>query len=457
MTDTITAISTANGTAGIGIIRVSGPVAVQVADRVFRAADGQPLAAAESHTIHYGHIVRDGEVLDEVLVSVMRAPRTYTREDVVEIGCHGGSVALSGVLKAILMAGARLARPGEFTERAFLSGRIDLSEAEAVMDLISSENRAAARSALSHISGAMRARIGDLRARILRETARVEAALDDPEHYQVDRFRPEITTALDAAAADLDRLIASAGEGRVVRDGVNTVILGRPNTGKSTLLNLLAGAERAIVTEIPGTTRDVLEEHVILGGVPLNLRDTAGLRASSDPIEQIGVDRARQAAEEAELILYVLDASQILSEQDAQNLAAQDPGRVILIRNKCDLKQQLSGEEAGRLLPGAPLVDMAARDGRGLDTLSAIVRKRYLAGDLAGSNEVLVTNQRHLEALREAAASLSEARESLKTGMPEDLLAADLMAAYAALGRITGEGAGEDLIEEIFDNFCLGK
>ena len=456
--ETITAISTAPGSAGIGIVRASGPAAVATVDRIFRAKSGRPLAEAASHTVHYGHIVRDGEVLDEVLVSLMRAPRSYTREDVVEISCHGGTQALSAVLEAVLASGARLARPGEFTERAFLSGRIDLSEAEAVMDLIDSSNRAAARAALSQLGGALRRRVEALRASLLHETARVEAALDDPEHYDVDSFRPEIEKALAEAREDLAALLASAREGRVVRDGVNTVILGRPNVGKSTLLNLLSGAERAIVTELPGTTRDVLEEHVLLGGVPLNLRDTAGLRESEDRIEQIGVARAHAAADEAELIFYVLDASQIRSAQDAAQLAAlSEAACVVLIRNKCDLAQQLSREEAQALKPGAPVVDMAACDGHGLRTLAELVRERFFAGALAGSGEVLVTNLRHQEALREAAEALDAALQTLRKGLPEDLLAADLLAAYGALGRIIGEGVGEDLIDEIFSNFCLGK
>ena len=454
--DTIAAISTAAGTAGIGIVRVSGPCAAQAVDRVFRAKNGKTLADAESHKVLYGHIVVRDKVLDEVLVTLMRAPRTYTRDDVVEINCHGGSFVLRQVLEAVLRAGARLAQPGEFTKRAFLNGRIDLSQAEAVMDLIASSNEAAAKSALSHLGGALRSRVEGLRGRILHETARIEAALDDPEHYDLTGYREELIGVLSALRGELEELIARADEGRVLREGVPTVILGRPNVGKSTILNLLAGEDRAIVTDIPGTTRDILEEAVVFGGVPLRIQDTAGLRESADPVERIGVDRARQAADEATLVLYVLDGSQILSAQDRANLEKLAGKTVILIKNKADLRDQLSDEEARSLLPGAPLVRMAALDGMGLETLKKEIRERFSVGEIA-EGEVVITNLRHKEALQSALESLSRVAESVKAGQPEDLYTVDLMDAYAALGRITGEDVSDDLIEEIFASFCMGK
>ena len=454
--DTIAAISTAAGSAGIGIVRVSGPCAAQAVDRVFRAKNGKTLADAESHKVLYGHIVVRDKVLDEVLVTLMRAPRTYTRDDVVEINCHGGSLVLRQVLEAVLRAGARLAQPGEFTKRAFLNGRIDLSQAEAVMDLIASSNEAAAKSALSHLGGALRSRVEGLRGRILHETARIEAALDDPEHYDLTGYREELIGVLSALRGELEALIARADEGRVLREGVPTVILGRPNVGKSTILNLLAGEDRAIVTDIPGTTRDILEEAVVFGGVPLRIQDTAGLRESADPVERIGVDRARQAADEATLVLYVLDGSQILSAQDRANLEKLAGKTVILIKNKADLRDQLSDEEARSLLPGAPLVRMAALDGMGLETLKKEIRERFSVGEIA-EGEVVITNLRHKEVLQSALESLSRVAESAKAGQPEDLYTVDLMDAYAALGRITGEDVSDDLIEEIFASFCMGK
>ena len=459
--DTIAAISTAMAPSGIGIVRVSGPAAIAVADRLFTAKKGRTLAEAESHTIHYGHIAEGETLLDEVLVSVLRAPRTYTREDVVEIHCHGGMLVLQRVLEATLRAGARLAQPGEFTKRAFLNGRIDLSQAEAVMDLIASGNRSAADSALSQLGGVMRRRVTALREAVLHECAFIEAALDDPEHYDMDGYAPTLREKLEAVRQDIATLLATADEGRILKEGVATVILGRPNVGKSTLLNLLAGSERAIVTEIAGTTRDVLEEQVVLSGVPLRIMDTAGLRETGDTVEQIGVARAKAAAKAADLILYVLNSAEIRSEEDAANLrelaGAGNHTPVILILNKWDLKTQLPEEEAQALLPGAPLVKMAARDGHGLQTLGALVRERFFRGEILENTEVYITNIRHKEALQEAADAIARTLQSIDDGMPEDVYTVDLMDAYGALGEIIGEEVGEDLIERIFKEFCMGK
>ena len=462
--DTIAAISTAMAPSGIGIVRVSGPAAVAVADRLFRAKNGRPLAEAQSHTIQYGHITEGETILDEVLVSVMRAPRTYTREDVVEFHGHGGMLVLRRVLEAVLRAGARLARPGEFTKRAFLNGRIDLSQAEAVMDLIASSNRSAATAALSQLGGAMRRRVSTLREKLLHECAYIEAALDDPEHYDLGRYAPELKQTLTEARTEIQTMLETAEEGRILKEGVATVILGRPNVGKSTILNLLAGSDRAIVTEIAGTTRDVLEEQIVFAGVPLRIMDTAGLRETGDPVEQIGVARAKAAAETADLILYVMNAAEIASAQDAENLRelAKKAGSgeatpVILILNKCDLKEQLSAEEARAMLPGAPLVNMAALDGLGLKALGELLRERFLRGEIVENTEVYITNTRHKEALQEADLAIGRTLQSIEDGMPEDLFTVDLMDAYGALGQITGEEVGEDLIEKVFAEFFMGK
>ena len=318
--DTIAAISTASAPSGIGIVRISGKEAVPVAEKVFRAANGKSLSEAESHTMQYGHVEAEGKLLDEVLVSVFRAPRTYTREDIVEINCHGGTLILRSVLEAVLKAGARMAEPGEFTKRAFLNGRIDLTQAEAVMDLIGSENRIAAESALSHLGGTMRRKIVSLREALLYEMAYIEAALDDPEHYDLTGYGQELQGKLQTIRSEIRHLLDTAEEGRMVKEGIATVILGQPNVGKSTLLNLISGEERAIVTDIAGTTRDILEEHVMLQGIPLRVMDTAGLRETGDKIEQIGVERARACAEKADLILYLVDGSRSLSETDRKNL-----------------------------------------------------------------------------------------------------------------------------------------
>ena len=455
--DTIAAISTAVSPSGIGIVRISGGEACSVADRVFRAENGRPLKEAESHTLQYGHVEAGGKILDEVLVSVFRAPRTYTREDIVEINCHGGALVMRRVLEAVLEAGARLAEPGEFTKRAFLNGRIDLTQAEAVMDLISSGNKSAADSALSHLGGRMKKQIVPLREKILYQTAYIEAALDDPEHYDLTGYGPELDAVLQEVCAGIRSLLDTAEEGRVVKEGISTVILGLPNVGKSTLLNLLSGEERAIVTDIAGTTRDVLEEQVILDGIPLRIMDTAGLRETGDVIEQIGVERARERAEEADLILYLLDGTRPVTEEDRKNLRTLEGKRVILIRNKTDLEQEAEDRAIRALLPDAPYIPMSAARGDGREELAGTIRDLFLGGKIRTGEEVYITNLRHKEALSDALNSLMLTRQAIADGMPEDLYTVDLMDAYAALGRIIGEDVDEDLIDEIFSQFCMGK
>ncbi len=455
--DTIAAISTASAPSGIGIVRISGKEAIPVAAGIFRAASGKPLSGAKSHTIQYGHIEAGGTILDEVLVSVFRAPKTYTREDLVEINCHGGTLVMQRVLEAVLNAGARMAEPGEFTKRAFLNGRIDLTQAEAVMDLIGSENRMAADSALSHLGGAMRRKIVSLREKILYETAYIEAALDDPEHYDLPGSGPELEKKLREVLGEIRHLLDSADEGRIVREGIAVVILGQPNVGKSTLLNLLSGEERAIVTEIAGTTRDVLEDHVMMNGIPLRVMDTAGLRETDDTIEQIGVERARACAGRADLILYLIDGTGPLSETDRNNLRDLTGKKVILIRNKTDLEEAVSDEELHALLPDAPYVRMSAAEGTGQAELSGKIREMFLKGEVRQSEEVYITNIRHREALAAAAESLACTLQAIADGMPEDLYTVDMMDAYAALGRIIGEDVDEDLINEVFEKFCMGK
>ena len=455
--DTIAAISTASAPSGIGIVRISGKEAIPVAAGIFRAASGKPLSAAKSHTIQYGHIEAGGTILDEVLVSVFRAPKTYTREDLVEINCHGGTLVMQRVLEAALDAGARMAEPGEFTKRAFLNGRIDLTQAEAVMDLIGSENRMAADSALSHLGGTMRRKIVSLREKILYETAYIEAALDDPEHYDLTGYGPELEQKLREVLGDIRNLLDTADEGRIVREGIAVVILGQPNVGKSTLLNLLSGEERAIVTEIAGTTRDVLEDHVMMNGIPLRIMDTAGLRETDDTIEQIGVERARACAGKADLILYLIDGTGPLSETDRNNLRDLAGKKVILIRNKTDLEEAVSDEELRALLPDAPYVRMSAAEGTGQAELSGIIREMFLKGEVRQNGQVYITNTRHREALTAAAESLACTLQAIADGMPEDLYTVDMMDAYAALGRIIGEDVDEDLINEVFEKFCMGK
>jgi len=456
--DTIAAVATALSDSGISIVRISGEHAVAVADQVFRAKKkGSCLSKAHSHTIHYGYLYDGEQMVDEVLTAVMRAPNTYTREDVVEIDCHGGVLVTRRVLETVLKHGARLAEPGEFTKRAFLNGRIDLSQAEAVMELIHSQNELAMQSSLQQVNGSMRKMIENLRKCILRDTAFIEAALDDPEHIELGGFSEQLCVHIKEEKEALRQLLATADSGRIIKEGIKTVIAGKPNVGKSSLLNLLAGQERAIVTDIAGTTRDVLEEAVLLeDGIQLLLMDTAGIRKTVDHVEKIGVDRARQAIKDADLILYVLDASRKLERED-QEIAQLTIGKpVIVLKNKMDL-QEVAVWEKLEELKDAIWIDFSARDKRGFEELKDAIRNMFYQGSVELHSPVYLTNLRHKEAAQNALASLEAVSESIEAGMPEDFFSIDLMSAYAYLGTIIGEEVDEDLIDTIFKEFCMGK
>lgn len=469
--DTIAAIATAMSNAGIGIIRISGPDAIAVADAVFRGK--RRLSEMESHSISYGYIV-DPDVkdpltskprrMDEVLVSVFRAPRTYTREDVVEINCHGGILMLQEILRLIFKKGARPAEAGEFTKRAFLNGRIDLAQAEAVMDLIRAENDLSARNSLEQLSGALSYRIREMRQKLLYEIAFIEAALDDPEHYDLDGYATELKGKLEDLSAGLEELLASSREGAYLKEGIVTAIVGRPNAGKSSLLNALAGRDRAIVTDIPGTTRDTLEEKVRLGHVTLNLVDTAGIRESDDQIEQIGVQRAFSSMREADLILCVMDASRPMDREDRDLLrelpSSTDLGHCIILLNKMDLDPVLTREEVREVLPEMAedrILSASALREEGLDLLSDRIEKMFFRGQIQENGQVFITNARHKYALDQARASLRLVIDGIDRQMTEDLLTVDLMNCYEALGKITGETLEDDLADEIFSKFCMGK
>ena len=454
--DTIAAVSTGISPGGIGIVRISGPDAVRCADRLFESRSGKRLSEAESHTIHYGTIVENGEMLDEVLVSVMRAPGTYTREDVVEINCHGGIFVLQKVLQAVLRTGVRPAQPGEFTKRAFLNGRIDLTQAEAVMDLISADNEYAEKSAVAQLKGAMREAVLSCRERILYETAYIEAALDDPEHYDLTGYGEELYGKLSKILAELKKLYNTSDDGKIMREGIATVILGRPNVGKSTLMNVLSGTDTAIVTEIAGTTRDVLEEKISIGGVPLRMMDTAGIRSTEDIIEKIGVEKALKCAENADLILYVLDAASPFSVEDRELLAKLSGKKMIVLLNKSDLEQK-TGEAEVSAAADAPVIAVSAKENQGIEQLRDYVLDLFLGGEVRFNEQVYITNERHKAALADVISSLKLVLESIRGGMPEDVYTVDLMDAYQSLGRIIGEETGEDLINEIFSKFCMGK
>lgn len=448
---TIAAVASGMITSGIGIIRISGEEAIAVADKLFHAK--KPLRDAESHTVNYGLIYDGDNKIDEAVVLVMKAPRSYTGEDVVEIQCHGGPYIMKKILDAVVSAGAKLAAPGEFTKRAFLNGRLDLSQAEAVMELIESDSEYARKSAISQLGGSLSGEIADIRAKIIYDTAYLEAALDDPEHISLDGYAERLSETVVGAKARVERLIQASEEGKILREGINTVILGRPNAGKSTLLNLLLGEERAIVTDIPGTTRDTLEESVRMGDISLRLVDTAGLRETSDVVEKIGVDKAYEAAAEADLILYVVDGSDEGGIDAAQIEEIQSLDKAILVYNKAD---KTGGDGAPSGL-SCPVVSFSAKTGMGKDELIEEIYKMFYDGKLAVMEGELIANARQKEALSEALGALNNVENGLNSGVPEDLLTVDLMGAYEALGKITGESVHEDLVDEIFDKFCMGK
>ena len=400
--------------------------------------------------------VRNETVIDEVLVMIMKGPHTYTAEDTVEIDCHGGPFVMQKILSSVLKAGARAAEPGEFTKRAFLNGRIDLTEAEAVMDVISSGSEDALKSSLMQLDGSVRREIESLRERILTELAYIEAALDDPEHYDLEGYPEELDEKLVNLLTELERLMASFDEGKLIREGIFTVILGKPNAGKSSLLNYLTGEERAIVTEIAGTTRDSLEETVRLGGLILRIADTAGIRSTGDIIEKMGVDRAMSLAEKADLLLAVFDSSRPLDGDDTEILSFISGRKALILLNKSDLETVVDEEEI-RKYSDAPIVVISAKMNEGRELIEAQIREMFFSGKLHVNEEIMLTNVRHKEACEEASASLRLVRESIESGMPEDFYAVDLMDAYAALGRIIGEQVGEDLVDMIFAKFCMGK
>lgn len=457
MEDTIAAVATAMAPSGIGIVRISGPEAVAVADRLYRGKKKEKrLENMKSHTIHYGWIVEQEQVLDEVLVMLMRGPHSYTGEDTVEIDCHGGVLAVKRVLEAAVHAGARLAEPGEFTKRAFLNGRIDLSQAEAVMDVISAKSEYALQSSVSQLQGSVSRAVKDIREKLLYEIAFIESALDDPEHVSLDGYPERLKEIVRKEKGRIEKLLKSADDGKLLQEGIKTVILGKPNAGKSSLLNLLVGEEKAIVTEIAGTTRDVLEEQITLGGISLRMLDTAGIRSTADKVEQIGVERAKEHAKDADLILYVVDASVPLDENDAQIMELLRGRKTIILLNKSDLQTVISAEELTERV-NAPVLNISAREETGLEELETMIKEMFFQGEISFNDEVYITNLRQKQALKDALESLKLVENSIEAGMPEDFFSIDLMNAYERLGSMIGESVGEDLVNEIFSKFCTGK
>ena len=462
-TDTIAAVSTAMQESGIGIIRISGPEAFDVADRLFRSPDPEKkLKNCASHTIHYGYVYDDGVLIDEVLASVMKAPHTYTSEDTVEINCHGSVLSMKKILDAAVRHGARLAEPGEFTKRACLGGRIDLTRAEAVMDVIRAKNEAALYNSVHQLRGSVFSCIQDLRAEILHEAARIEAAADDPEHYVLDHEGEMLEKAGSKWIAQIQSLIDSAENGRWMQEGIRTAIIGKPNAGKSSVLNQILGEERAIVTEIAGTTRDVLTETVRFGPLTLLLSDTAGIRQTKDLVEQIGVERALSSIKNADLVLCVVDGAASLETADLEILELVRNKRTVILLNKSDLEPltdetQIRSYFEDRSAPVPVIVSVCAKDGQGFDHLQDILTGMFYLGDISWDDEVIITNMRQKALLEEAKESLNLLQEGIRDQMPEDMFTIDLMDAYASLGRMIGEQVDEDLVNEVFDKFCMGK
>ena len=456
-TDTIAAIATAMSNSGIGIVRISGDEALDVADRIFRPKKGsRKVSDMETHTIHYGYVTDGDEVIDEVMLLIMKAPRSYTCEDTIEIDCHGGVLVMKKILETVLKYGARPAEPGEFTKRAFLNGRIDLSQAESVIDVINAQNELALKSSVSQLQGAVLEKIKAIRAVVLHEIAFIESALDDPEHLSLEGYPEQLHEIMSDAHSKVKKLLDSSDNGKMLKEGINTAIVGKPNAGKSSLLNILVGEERAIVTEIAGTTRDILQEQIQIGGIGLNVIDTAGIRDTEDIVEKIGVNKSREYIEKADLIIYVVDSSTELDENDQEIIEAIQNKKAIVLLNKSDLDAKTDASILQTQL-NKPILSISAKNNTGIHELETLIEEMFFSGKLSFNDEVYITNIRQKNALAEAQNSLKMVLQSIADGMPEDFFTIDMMNAYEALGTIIGESVGEDLVNEIFSKFCMGK
>lgn len=455
--DTIAAVATAMSHSGIGIVRMSGPDSFQIIDEIFQPKKiGKKLANEKGYSLHYGFI-KDGEdLIDEVLVLAMRGPHSYTAEDTIEIDCHGGIYVMKKILETVVKYGARIAEPGEFTKRAFLNGRIDLSQAEAVIDVINAKNEMALKSSLSQLKGSVHTKIVSLREEILYEIAFIESALDDPEHISLEEYPEKLLPKVQNINQELKRLLATCDNGKFLKEGIQTVIVGKPNAGKSSLMNVLVGEERAIVTEIAGTTRDIIEEHISINGISLNIIDTAGIRNTSDLVENIGVSKAKEYAQNADLILYVVDGTKKMDEADEEIWPILENKKVIILLNKSDLDNILTKEELEEKFQH-PVIPISAKEETGINLLEDTLKEMFFQGELSFNDEVYITNLRHKEAIQNAYESMQLVEGSILDGMPEDFFSIDLMNAYKDLGIVIGEEIEDDLANEIFSKFCMGK
>lgn len=455
--DTIAAIATAMTNSGIGIIRISGEDAFSVIDKIYRSKSGdKKLSTVDSHTVHYGYIVDKEDIIDEVMVLVMKAPNTYTREDTIEIDCHGGVLVMQKILEVVIKNGARPAEPGEFTKRAFLNGRIDLTQAESVMDVINSRNQFALKSSMSQLQGSLQEAIQSLREKIIYEIAFIESALDDPEHISIDGYGIKLKSVVEECRDKIHHLLETADNGKILKEGINTVIVGKPNAGKSSLMNMLLKKDRAIVTDIAGTTRDVLEEQMNLNGITLNIIDTAGIRDTEDVVEKIGVDKAKDYLSNADLIIYVVDSSTALDKNDFEIMEMIQGKTAIILLNKSDL-ETVTTEEMITSHLSQKIIKVSMKEQQGVEELEDRIKELFFHGKLEFNDEIYITNVRHKGALLGAENSLNMVLESIEMNMPEDFYSIDLMNAYEELGNILGESLGEDLVNEIFSKFCTGK
>lgn len=455
--DTIAAIATAMSPSGIGIVRISGDEALAIIDRIYRSKNNNVrLNDCKSHTIHYGYIYDGDEVVDEVMVLLMKAPNSYTREDTVEIDCHGGVYVMKRILETVIKYGARPAEPGEFTKRAFLNGRLDLTQAESVIDVINAKNDYALKSSLNQLKGSVHEEVKKIRDEIIYQIAFIESALDDPEHISLDGYPKKLHKIVDNNVENVDKLLKSFDNGRILKEGINTVIVGKPNAGKSSLLNILVGQEKAIVTEIAGTTRDVLEEQINLNGITLNVMDTAGIRNTSDVVEKIGVDRARKYAVNADLVIYVIDASTELDENDYEIMKLLQDKKAIVLLNKSDLDTKVQPEEVKKYLD-KKVISISAKNNTGIDEFEDTIKEMFFQGEVTFNDEVYSINVRQKNSLQIVLEHLKQVNQSIEDGMAEDFFSIDLMGAYEELGKIIGESVEDDLVEEIFSKFCMGK
>lgn len=454
--DTIAAIATAMTNSGIGIIRVSGSDSIDIVDKIFVSVKGKKLTTVNSHTIHYGSIVYNGEIIDEVLVSVMKAPHSYTKENVVEINCHGGVVVINKILEIVCENGARIAEPGEFTKRAFLNGRIDLSQAEAVIDIINSKNEYALSNSVRQLRGSISEKIKTIREKILDEISFIETALDDPEHISLEGYTVKLEGVVDESMKELKKLIDTSNNGKVVVEGIKTVILGKPNAGKSSFLNALIGEERAIVTDIEGTTRDSLEENINIDGLSLKIIDTAGIRDTVDIVEQIGVKRAKDLAKEADLIIFIVDSSKDLDDNDYEIVKLIKEKKYIVLLNKSDLNSRVEIETLNEL-DKSNIITISAKNNEGIDLFEDRVKEMFLNGEINFNDEIFVTNARQKESIINAYSSLKLVKKSIEDNMPEDFYSIDLLNTYEELGKVIGEALEDDLVNNIFSKFCMGK